>query len=113
MKMTPATPLLHVAEDVAFSGLQSRRVRLVTDSLETPSLDDRSYRVIQLENELEVLLVHDAKADKASASMDVNVGNFSDDPDIPGMAHAVEHVCLFDDGPRPQKFLCSPLEAAF
>ena len=55
-------------------------------------LDDRSYRVIQLANEMEVLLVHDPKADKASASMDVNVGNFSDEADMPGMAHAVEHV---------------------
>jgi secreted Zn-dependent insulinase-like peptidase len=25
--------------------------------------------------------------------MDVNVGNFSDEADMPGMAHAVEHVC--------------------
>jgi hypothetical protein len=24
--------------------------------------------------------------------MDVNVGNFSDEDDMPGMAHAVEHV---------------------
>jgi insulysin len=53
-------------------------------------LDDRSYRVIRLPNQLEVLLVHDADTDKASAAMDVNVGNFSDEEDMPGMAHAVE-----------------------
>jgi insulysin len=63
----------------------------LTDRLETPSLDDRSYRVIRLPNQLEVLLVHDAETDKASAAMDVNVGNFSDEKDMPGMAHAVEH----------------------
>lgn len=67
-------------------------VTLVTDSLETPSLDDRDYRVIRLGNELEALLVHDPETDKASAALDVNVGNFSDESDIPGMAHAVEHV---------------------
>lgn len=67
---------------------------LVTDHLETPSLDDRTYRVIRLPNQLEALLVHDAQTDKASAGMDVNVGNFSDEPDMPGMAHAVEHVCI-------------------
>jgi len=39
---------------------------------------------------LEVLLVHDEDTDKASAAMDVNVGNFSDEPDMPGMAHAVD-----------------------
>lgn len=69
-----------------------RPAELVTDHLETPSLDDRTYRVIRLPNQLEALLVHDAEADKASAAMDVNVGNFSDEVDMPGMAHAVEHV---------------------
>ncbi|KAK7570305.1 hypothetical protein V3481_019486 [Fusarium oxysporum f. sp. vasinfectum] len=67
-------------------------VTLVTDSLEKPSLDDRDYRVIRLGNELEALLVHDPETDKASAALDVNVGNFSDESDIPGMAHAVEHL---------------------
>lgn len=67
-------------------------VVLVTDQLETPSLDDRSYRVIQLENKLEVLLVQDADTDKASAAMDVNVGNFSDPKDLAGLAHTVEHM---------------------
>lgn len=65
---------------------------LVTDSLEKPSLDDRHYRLIRLDNELEALLVHDPETDKASASLDVNVGNFSDEDGMPGMAHAVEHV---------------------
>ncbi|CCU81260.1 a-pheromone processing metallopeptidase Ste23 [Blumeria hordei DH14] len=67
-------------------------VEKLTDHLETPSLDDRSYRVIRLSNQLEVLLVHDAETDKASAAMDVNVGNFSDEDEMPGMAHAVEHL---------------------
>ena len=71
---------------------RNRPVERLTDSLETPSLDDRSYRVIKLpSNQLEVLLVHDADTDKASAAMDVNVGNFSDEEDMPGMAHAVEY----------------------
>lgn len=67
-----------------------RPVERLTDRLETPSLDDRSYRVVRLPNQLEVLLVHDAETDKASAAMDVNVGNFSDEENMPGMAHAVE-----------------------
>ncbi|KAK4218084.1 UCH-domain-containing protein [Rhypophila decipiens] len=71
---------------------RSVEVELVTDQLEIPSLDDRTYRVIRLPNQLEVLLVHDPQTDKASASMDVNVGSFSDEDDMPGMAHAVEHL---------------------
>lgn len=67
---------------------------LVTDHLEKPLLDDRDYRIIRLHNDIEVLLVHDPETDKASAALDVNVGNFSDETDMPGMAHAVEHVSL-------------------
>ncbi len=67
-------------------------IERITDKLETSSLDDRSYRVIRLPNKLEALLVHDPETDKASASVNVNVGSFSDADDMPGMAHAVEHL---------------------
>lgn len=67
-----------------------RPVERLTDRLETPSLDNRNYRVIRLPNQLEVLLVHDGETDKASAAMDVNVGNFSDEEDMPGMAHVCQ-----------------------
>lgn len=40
--------------------------------------DDRAYRVIKLNNGLEAMLVHDAKADKAAASLDVAVGHLWD-----------------------------------
>jgi insulysin len=67
-------------------------VERVADDLERPVVDDRSYRVIRMPNKLEALLVHDPNTDKASASVNVQVGNFSDDSDMPGMAHAVEHL---------------------
>jgi insulysin len=64
----------------------------LTDEMEVPALDDRKYRVIRLPNQLEALLIHDQDTDKASAALDVNVGSFSDADDMPGMAHAVEHL---------------------
>jgi hypothetical protein len=64
----------------------------LTDEMETPALDDRKYRVVRLPNQLEALIIHDADTDKASAALDVNVGSFSDADDMPGMAHAVEHL---------------------
>lgn len=64
---------------------------LATD-LEKPLLDDRAYKVIQLPNKLEALLIHDPDTDKASAALDVNAGSLSDDDALPGMAHAVEHL---------------------
>jgi insulysin len=66
--------------------------RLADNSMERPALDDRSYRVIQLPNQLEALLIHDPDTDKASGALDVNVGSFSDKDDMPGLAHAVEHM---------------------
>ena len=82
----------HDEDAPATTGGLDAPVTLLTDSLEKPLLDDRDYRVVRLDNELEALLVHDPETDKASAALDVNVGNFSDESDIPGMAHAVEHV---------------------
>lgn len=67
-------------------------VEKVAEDLEKPLLDNRIYRVIRLPNKLEALLVHDPDTDKASASVNVNVGNYCDDEDMPGMAHAVEHL---------------------
>lgn len=40
--------------------------------------DERDYRVIRLQNGLEAMLVHDAKADKSAASLDVAVGHLYD-----------------------------------
>ena len=80
---------------MAETSFLSSRMGLPTrmaDTMQKPQLDNRSYRVIKLPNELEALLVHDPDTDKASAAMDVNVGSFSDADDMPGMAHAVEHL---------------------
>ncbi|KAI2637372.1 peptidase M16 inactive domain-containing protein [Xylaria nigripes] len=75
----------------------------VTDQLEVPSLDDRQYRVIRLRNGLEALIVHDPETDKASAALDVNVGNYSDDTDWPGTAHAVEHFLFMGTKKYPEE----------
>ena len=48
--------------------------------------DDRDYRLIRLENGLHAMLVHDAKADKGAASLDVAVGNLSDPVSHPSSA---------------------------
>ncbi|KAK3062583.1 metalloprotease, partial [Coniosporium uncinatum] len=75
----------------------------LADVLEKPALDDRSYRVIRLPNQLEALLIHDPDTDKASAAMDVNVGSFSDTKDMPGIAHAVEHMLFMGTKKYPKE----------
>lgn len=49
-----------------------------TKPIEKSAQDDREYRVIQLDNGLQVTLVSDPKGDKAAASLDVAVGHLSD-----------------------------------
>lgn len=62
--------------------------------------------MIRLPNDLEVLLVHDEETDKASAAMDVNVGNFSDPEELPGLAHCVEHMLFM--GTKKVRIFCLP-----
>jgi hypothetical protein len=75
----------------------------LTDAMEKPSTDNRTYRVIRLPNELEALLIHDAETNKASAALDINAGSFNDPEDTPGLAHAVEHM-LFMGTQKVNKF---------
>ncbi|KAK4939060.1 metalloprotease, partial [Elasticomyces elasticus] len=81
----------------------ARSVERLAENMEKPLLDNRSYRVIKLPNQLEALLVHDPDTDKASAAMDVNVGSFSDEDDMQGMAHAVEHLLFMGTEKYPEE----------
>lgn len=49
-----------------------------TKPIQKSQQDDRDYRLIRLENGLQAMLVHDARADKAAASLDVAVGHLYD-----------------------------------
>ncbi|KAF1813871.1 LuxS/MPP-like metallohydrolase [Eremomyces bilateralis CBS 781.70] len=82
---------------------KTRLVERVAEDIERPELDNRSYRVIKLPNGLEALLIHDPETDKASASLDVNIGSFSDAADMPGLAHAVEHVLFMGTKKYPRE----------
>ncbi|GAV52529.1 hypothetical protein ZYGR_0AG05200 [Zygosaccharomyces rouxii] len=68
-----------------------------------PDLDDRSYRYIQLPNDLKALLIHDSKADKAAAALDVNVGAFEDPEELPGLAHFCEHLLFMGSEKYPDE----------
>ena len=54
--------------------------------------DDRSYRLVRLDNGLECLLVSDPKTDKCAAGISVRVGHLSDPENAQGMAHFCEHL---------------------
>lgn len=65
---------------------------LSTFEVEISPNDKRKYRGLVLKNGLKVVLVQDQDAKKAAASMDVNVGQFSDPYEVPGLAHFCEHM---------------------
>ena len=63
--------------------------------------DDRAYRIIKLQNNLQALLISDPKTDKAAASLSVGVGHLSDPDDRPGLAHFCEHLLFMVTKPSP------------
>ncbi|KAL1844376.1 hypothetical protein VTJ49DRAFT_55 [Mycothermus thermophilus] len=101
MAPPPSDPRSAAEPSAPVSAPGENKVVILTNKLEKPSLDDRQYRIIRLPNHLEACLVHDPKTDKASAAMDVNVGSFSDEDDMPGMAHAVEHLLFMGNKKYP------------
>ncbi|KAG0165438.1 Insulinase (Peptidase M16) [Apophysomyces sp. BC1034] len=64
--------------DAEWSTSKDGMYHVYTKPLEKPDIDDREYRLIRLGNQLEVLLVSDPETDRASAALDVHVGNLSD-----------------------------------
>ena len=62
--------------------------------------DDREYKLIELENGLKVMLVHDDKCNISTASMTVGVGSI-DEGEINGLAHFLEHLLFLGSEKYP------------
>ncbi|KAF9566323.1 insulin-degrading enzyme [Agrocybe pediades] len=77
--------------------------RVFTQPIVKSEQDDREYRVIELANGLRATLVHDAKTDKAAASLDVAVGHLYDPDDMPGLAHFCEHLLFMGTEKFPKE----------
>eukprot|EP00906_Rhabdomonas_costata_P029744 RCo042014 len=65
--------------------------------------DPRNYRFVRLANGLPVLLSSDPTVDRASAAMDVGVGSDSDPPEVPGLAHFLEHMLFMGSEKFPSE----------
>ncbi|KAL0491918.1 insulysin [Acrasis kona] len=72
-------------------------------TIQIPEGDDREYKLIRLDNDLEALIISDSKADKAAAALDVKVGHFSDPIEVPGLAHFCEHMLFLGTEKYPQE----------
>lgn len=89
--------------------------------MEQPSVDKRQYQHLVLGGDktknggnvddgggsgssvqgMDVLLISDPDADKASAAMDVYVGQLCDPPGLPGLAHFCEHMLFIGTSKYP------------
>ncbi|ORX91263.1 insulin-degrading enzyme, partial [Basidiobolus meristosporus CBS 931.73] len=69
-----------------------RGYKLLANKIEKSDTDDRSYRMIQLDNGLQAMLIHDPETDHGSAALDVHVGHLSDPENLQGLAHFCEHL---------------------
>ena len=72
-------------------------------NIQKKSLTDKnSYHLITLPNNLKVLLVSDPQAERFSASLSVNVGNFQDPEEQQGLAHFLEHMLFLGTEKYPE-----------
>jgi len=67
------------------------------------TVDDRTYQVLCLENQLRVLLISDPDSNISAAAMDVAVGSFSDPPEVQGLAHFCEHMLFLGTQKYPNE----------
>jgi secreted Zn-dependent insulinase-like peptidase len=64
--------------------------------------DQRQYEYVVLPNNLRVLLISDAKTDRAAAALEVGIGSSSDPDDRLGLAHFLEHMLFLGTKKYPQ-----------
>ena len=65
-------------------------------------VEGRVYRLVRLDNGLEVLLIHDPAAQKSAASMSVAVGSLQNPIEHQGLAHFVEHMIFMGSEKYPE-----------
>eukprot|EP00753_Platysulcus_tardus_P011170 PLAT3273.2.p1 GENE.PLAT3273.2~~PLAT3273.2.p1 ORF type:complete len:1071 (+),score=571.77 PLAT3273.2:76-3288(+) len=65
--------------------------------------DERQYAFFALPNGLEVLLVSDPSTVKAAAALSCHVGSFHDPPELPGLAHFLEHMLFMGTDKYPSE----------
>ena len=75
---------------------------VVSDDIIKSPNDTRDYRFLILPNGLKLLLISDAKADKAAAALAVYRGSFDDPLDRPGLAHFLEHMLFIGTEKYPE-----------
>jgi len=77
---------------VALQGCSDPSGKRQSSEIVTSPNDQREYRHIRLDNQLDVLLISDPSTDKAAASLDVYIGSYQNPADRAGLVHFLEHM---------------------
>ena len=64
--------------------------------------DNRDYRYLTLNNNLRVLLISDAAAEKSAAALNVHVGSHQNPKERAGLAHFLEHMLFLGNEKYPE-----------
>lgn len=73
----------------------------IFDNIQKAGFDDREYRGVILSNGLRVMLISDPSTDLSAASLSVACGSYLDPPELPGLAHYVEHMVFVSNKKVP------------
>uniref|UniRef100_T1ISN5 Insulin-degrading enzyme n=1 Tax=Strigamia maritima TaxID=126957 RepID=T1ISN5_STRMM len=83
------------------SNMLASQTESIIDRIQKSEEDKRLYRGLVLNNGMKILLISDPTTDKSSAAIDVHVGQMSDPPDLPGLAHFCEHMLFLGTSKFP------------
>ncbi len=100
-----ATLLVTACGSAPEGGTKSAATGGVVAPVQSPN-DDRAYRLVTLDNDLQVLLISDPDTKKAAAALDVYVGSGDNPPGRGGLAHFLEHMLFLgtDKYPEPGEY---------
>jgi len=68
-----------------------------------PDSDTREYRLVQLPNKLDVILVSDPETQTAAAAVSVSAGQLQDPTEVQGLAHFCEHMLFLGSQKFPDE----------
>jgi insulysin len=71
--------------------------------MNTPLIDKKKYRYIELDNKLKIVLIHDPNTLFSATSMNVGVGSFNDPNKALGLAHFLEHMLFMGTKKYPDE----------
>lgn len=74
-----------------------------TTPLLSPTLKEREFLKLKLNNGLQVLLISDPYAEQSAATMVVATGSWEEPDDHPGLAHFLEHMLFLGTSAYPEE----------